>query len=335
LRGAEAMLLKKVKQAIRKYRLIDKGDVVLVGVSGGPDSSALLYLLNSLRKELGFTLHIAHLDHKIRKESYKDREFVQELSRRLKLPITTAEIDVKDLLPRGSIEEKARHLRFNFLFKTAATINATKIALGHNQDDQAETVLMRILRGTGLYGLGAISIKRKIEKFIVIRPLLEIKRTEIEAYLRRKHIKPCLDVSNSQDIYFRNKVRNRLLPLLQKEYNKNIKHVLVNLAESAGDDYDYLYREAMRAVRRLIANPGRKQISFNLNKFIQLHPAMARLVLRFAIARMKGDTRRLTFRHIKEIEELLHNRPVGSIVNLPKGIYVVKKKNRLFLRSTS
>jgi tRNA(Ile)-lysidine synthase len=316
------MIIEKVKNTIKKYNLITKNDKIVIGVSGGPDSVALLYLLNSLSRELKLRLHIAHLDHMLRPDSYKDARFVQNLAKMLKLPITTAQINVKELAKQGSPEEIARNARFGFLFKVAKDIKANKIALGHNLDDQAETVLMRILRGTGLYGLAGILPKREIAGFQIIRPLIETRRQDIEAFLKRKRIKPCLDTSNLEDIYFRNKIRNRLLPLLEQQYNKNIKEILSNMAQSIGYDYDYLNRIAHRAIRKM-------STKLNLKKFCNLHPSIQRLVLRFAIAKLKGNMRRLTFRHIREIEDLIFNRPINSVVDLPQGISVIKKKNTL------
>jgi len=183
-------------------------------------------------------------------------------------------------------------------------------------------VLMRIIRGAGLYGLSGILPKRNIFGYQIIRPLIEVRRQEIEGFLKRKKIKPRIDTSNLEDIYFRNRIRNRLLPLLEKEYNKNIKEVLSNMAESVGYDYDYLISVAERTMKGL-------KTKLNLNKLKRLHPAISRLVLRMSIVRVKGDTRRIVFQHIKELEDLIFNRPVNSIVDLPKGISVVKKKNYL------
>ena len=317
------MIINKVKATIERYRLIAKNDKVLVAVSGGPDSVALLYILNGLKKELGLKLHIAHLDHRIRKDSYRDREFVERLAGRLKLPITTAQLNVKKLAKGGSLEEICRNARLGFLFRVARQIKADKIALGHNLDDQAETVLMRILRGTGLYGLSGILPKRNIAGHQIIRPLIGLKRGEIETYLKRKRIRPRIDTSNLEDIYFRNKIRNRLLPLLEKKYNRNIKEILSNMAESAGYDYDYMQSLALMAMKRM---KGR----LSLQRLLKLHPAIRRLILREAIAGVKGSTRRITFQHMREMEDLLLNRPVNSIVDLPKGVSVVKKKTTLF-----
>jgi len=315
-------MLDKVRKTIERYRLIDKGDKIVLGVSGGPDSIALLYSLNSLKKELKVSLHVAHLDHMLRKDSYKDREFVEGLAHRLRIPVTAARINIKELAKSGSLEEIARNARLGFLFKVSRDIKGDKIALGHNLDDQAETVLMRIIRGSGLYGLSGILPKRNIAGYQVIRPLIEVKRREIEVFLKRKKVKPRIDPSNLEDIYFRNRIRNRLLPLLEKEYNKNIKEVLSNMAQTLGYDYDYLSVAAQRTMR------GSKT-KLNLEKLKRLHPAISRLLLRMSIARVRGDMRRLTFAHIKELEDLIFNRPVNSVVDLPKGVSAVKKKNAL------
>jgi tRNA(Ile)-lysidine synthase len=255
----------------------------------------------------------------LRKDSMGDAGFVKKLAEKLKIPVTTARINIKELAKKGSLEEIARNLRLGFLFKVAKEIKATKIALGHNLDDQAETVLMRIIRGTGLYGLSGIMPKRIIYGYRVIRPLIEAKRAEIEAYLKKKNITPRIDKTNLEDIYFRNKIRNKLLPYLEREFNRNIKQVLSSTAESTGLDYDYLMRIAGKYARKPYAR-------IELKKILRLHPSIRRLVLRLLIAKVKGDTRRITFKHIIEIEDMIFNRPVNSIVDLPKGVSVVKKK---------
>ncbi|MFH1413432.1 MAG: tRNA lysidine(34) synthetase TilS [Candidatus Omnitrophota bacterium] len=312
----------KIKETIKRYALLRKGDKIVIAVSGGPDSVALLYLLNSFRKDFRLTLHIAHLDHRLRSNSLKDKEFVENLACKLSLPITCAQINPRALSIKGSLEEIARNLRLDFLFKVAKKIKADKVALGHNLDDQAETVLMRILRGTGLFGLSGMLPKREISGCEVIRPLIETKRKEIERYLKRKKIKARIDRSNFQDLYFRNRIRNQLIPLLENKYNKNIKIILSNLANIASYDYDYLIRAAVRKM-------DKSHKSIRLDRYSGLHPAMQRLVLRLNIARIKGDTRRVTFKHIQELEDLISNRPLNSIVDLPKGVSVVKKKNSL------
>ncbi|MDD2702665.1 MAG: tRNA lysidine(34) synthetase TilS [Candidatus Omnitrophica bacterium] len=317
------MFLERIRQTVRKYRLVKKNDRVLVAVSGGPDSTALLCALYSLKKELDLKLHVAHLDHGLREDSAKDRKFVERMSATMGLACTAKRIDIKALARNGgSLEETARTYRLEFLFRTARKIKAGTVALGHNRDDQAETVLMRLFRGTGLYGLSAISMKRSIKGFILIRPLLETSRKDIAAYLKKGKIPFCNDPTNTEDVYTRNKIRNKLLPLLEKEYNGNIREVLAATAETAGYDYDYLNLQAERAFKKMGG-------VIKLGMFADFHPALQRLIFRFAIAGVQGNTRRITFQHIRELEDLVCNRPVRSIVDLPRGISVIKGKTSL------
>jgi len=317
------MFLERVRKTIRSHDLLDKGDTVLIGVSGGPDSLALLYALNSLREEFSLNLHIAHLDHMLRKDSADDAEFVKKTAAKLGIPVKLGRINIKTIAKKGSLEEIARNARLGFLFNEAKKIKADKVALGHNLDDRAETVLMRLLRGSGLYGLSGILPKRTIYGFCIVRPLIEVKRKDIENFLKRKRLRPRLDFSNSQDIYFRNKIRNKLLPLLEKMYNPNIKEVLSNTAEIVGYDYDYLAIQAQKLSFRF-------NHKIDIRKFLGLHTSMQRVLLRLYINKLKKDTRKIEFRHIKEIEDMLFNRPVGSIVDLPGDISVVKMKKTFY-----
>ncbi len=312
------MLLDTVKHTIKRHNLITAGETILAGVSGGPDSVTLLLLLHNLRKEFRIKLHIAHLDHMLRTDSRRDAVFVRELGEKLGIPVTCGRLNVKTL--RGSVEEAARNARLAFFFKLAKKTGIRTIALGHNLDDQAETVLMRVIRGTGLHGLAGIIPKREISGYTIIRPLLEVKRKEIEAYLRRKKIIPRFDASNNDEIFFRNKIRGELIPLLERRYNKNIKQALANLGESAGYDYDYLASLAAGGTR-----------SISLADLRAAHPALRRLRIRKAIEHAQGDTRRITCKHIRELEDLILNRPRGSIVNLPKGTAAKKTASSFVL----
>jgi tRNA(Ile)-lysidine synthase len=313
------MLLEKVKKTLRDHHLLARHDTVLIGVSGGPDSVALLYILYLLKEQYWLKLHIAHLDHSLRRSSAKDKKFVIGLAKKLALPVTAARVKLNS---RGSPEEAARQARLEFFLRVAKKIKAKKIALGHNRDDQAETVLMRIIRGTGLYGLAGILPKRQIFGLTFIRPLIETSRREIELFLKKKKLEFRIDETNLKNLYLRNKIRNCLLPLLEKHYNKNIKGVLCNMAESAGLDYDYLNAVADKWQKR-------RGPKLKIKPLVGLHPAIRRLVLRLRIASLRGNTRRLDFRHIREIEDLLCQRPVNSIVNLPQGISAVKKRRYL------
>lgn len=314
--------MNKFRQTIKKHGLIRNKDKVLVGVSGGPDSVALLLQLARLKPKMDLTLHIAHLDHGLRISSADDALFVKQLAGKLNIPVTIERLKPEFIQRKGSLEELCREARLDFLIKTAKKIKANKIALGHNLDDQAETVLMRLLRGTGLSGLSGIFAKRQIQGIIFIRPLLKIPRSQIDKYLKRKGIKARFDQTNNEDLFFRNKIRHKLIPLLKNKFNRNIVELLSNLAESSYDDYDYLNQAAKRSLKG-------NNLRLNLKKLIRLHPAILRLKIRQAIRELQGDTRRIGFTHIKEIEDLIFSRPTGSIVDLPKGVSVQKIRNCL------
>ncbi|RJP28689.1 MAG: tRNA lysidine(34) synthetase TilS [Candidatus Omnitrophota bacterium] len=320
------MLQDKVISTINKYKLIKKGDYILLGVSGGPDSVALAYILNSLKKRLGIKLCIGHLDHAMREYSHKDAYFVRSLAQKLGIPFFFSRVRVNQAYKEASEEQNARSARFSFFLSVAKKENINKIALGHNFDDQAETVLMRILRGAGLYGMLGIMPKREISGHVFIRPLIDLKRKEIIAYLKKKKIRFCIDPSNAKNIYFRNSVRNELLPLLESKYNKNIKERLNDMADSIAYDYDYLMRSASRFLKR-------QGQSLQVGSLIRLHPSIRRLALRLSIHAKQGDIRRITFNHIQELDDLIINRPDNSIVDLPKGLYALKKRGKLYFRN--
>ena len=311
------MFVDKVKSAIHRNGLLRKNDAVVVGVSGGPDSLALLYALDALRKEYGLRLHVCHLDHGLRKDSAGDLEFVKKLALKMGLEFTGEKAKALKAAP-GSVEEAARNSRHEFFFRVAAREKADAIALGHTLDDQAETVLMRLVRGSGLLGLTAMVPLKRFGRHSIIRPLLGLTRKEVEGFLKRKKVKPRIDSTNSKDIYLRNRVRKELLPLLKKKYNRNIKEVLAATAQNAGYDYDYLLGQAQKA-------GGKPNSPVSIRGLFRMHPSLRRLVLRLAIGRLQGNTRLITFRHIQEIEDLLLNRPANSVVDLPRGISVRKR----------
>jgi len=314
--------MNKFKETIKKYSLIEKGDKILIGVSGGPDSLTLLLKLFDLKPKMNLTLHIVHINHNLRKDSESDARFVGKWAQELNIPLSLKRLNFKFIERKGSLEEICREERLGFFIKTAKKIKANKIALGHNLDDQAETVLMRLLRGTGLSGLTGISPKRNIRGVIFIRPLLETHRWEIEKFLKKRKVKPRIDSTNQEDLFLRNKIRHNLIPLLKKQYNQNIQEGLANLAQSVSYDYEYLDQVARASV-------GGNILRLNIKKILRLHPAILRIKIRQSIQSVQGNMRRIGFVHIREIEDLLNNRPKDAIVDLPKGISVQKSCNYL------
>ncbi|MFC1708875.1 tRNA lysidine(34) synthetase TilS [Candidatus Omnitrophota bacterium] len=321
------MVQNKILKTIRKFNLLSAGDRVLIGVSGGPDSLALLYLLNELSVRLGIKIIVGHLNHGIRgKSSDCDEKFVEKCSRNLYLDFFSKKI--KPSKPKQLSEEKMRKLRYDFLFEIAKKHKINKIALAHTLDDQAETVLMRLIRGTGLYGLISIMPRRKIKSFVIIRPLLEVAKNEIEAYLKRIGIKPRIDKSNFSKKFLRNRIRHEVIENL-KEINPNIKETLARFAQQAAIDYDYLYQIS----KNMIKTTNNASIKIEINKFSKLHTALQRMVIRVALERVSGELRTFTHKHWEEIQDLANLRPNGSVVNLTKKIRVRRDKNHIVVCS--
>jgi len=330
-------MLLKTKQYILDQELTQKHNLVLVGVSGGPDSIALIHNLYQLRYDLGIQIQIAHYNHALRKGSTADQHLVQELAESLNIPIHIDQWLHTHSKPKGSLEEIARQKRLNFFKKIAKKIHADCVALGHTKDDLAETVLMRILRGTGLQGMRSIMPKTRIEGLIVIRPFLDISKIEILDYLKKKKIDYRLDPSNKDIRFMRNKIRRQLIPLLQDKYNSNLIEVLSNLSINTALDYDFLLRhskELFRKTANLTKLPS--SIQMDIAKIRKIHAALQRMLIRLSIETINGNTNRITLNHIEEIQDLIKNRPTGSIVDLPGKIGVRKDKNtlNLYIRNT-
>ena len=325
-------LITKVKKNIQSAKFFGRGDTVIVGVSGGSDSVALAYILHVLQYELGFHLHIAHYNHHLRRSANTDQKFVESLAEQLNVPCSIGHWKNSKALKKGSLEEAARKHRFRFLNQLAKRINACAVVLAHTEDDLAETVLMRILRGTGLQGLRGILPRRQLDNVCFVRPLLNIKKDNILTFLKRKNIPFRVDPTNHQTKFFRNKVRIKLMPLLAKKYNHNIRGLLTNLANNAGTDFDYLESQAQKLFEKHTKCAANKtNVRIDLKAFSAQHPALKRMLIRLAIQRLKGNTNRLTLAHFHEIEDLLQNRPKGTIVNLPQGIYARKDLRYLLL----
>ncbi|MCM8783548.1 MAG: tRNA lysidine(34) synthetase TilS [Candidatus Omnitrophica bacterium] len=325
------MLKEKIEKTISKFRMLNKGDKVLVGVSGGPDSVCLLYLLYKLKESLNLGLHVCHLNHKLRgKDSDDDASFVKDFTERLGLPFYGGEIDVKEeIRKRGwSEEEGARFLRYEFFFQNAENRGIRKIAVGHTRDDQVETVLMHLVKGAGILGLRGIPPVREEKSFLIIRPLFEIWREEIMNFLHQEKIGYRIDKTNFSSLYLRNRIRNKLIPYLINDYNPRIKEILANTAENLGLIYEYINKQGRRKFNS-VAKVRHEEIMIILDKFRKLHPVLQREIFRLVIKELKGNLRRINYQHWKEFEELFQKRSTGSMIDLPQGISVEKDKKSL------
>lgn len=328
----EQHLARQVQRTIASHHLITRGDVVLVAVSGGPDSIALLSVLNDLRHVLGITIVAAHVNHRLRRGAGRDERFVLEFCRSHQLPCVVKRLNIP-AASKGSLEELARTRRYQALIAAARQVGATVIAIGHHRDDLAETVLMRILRGSGLLGLQGFLPGRRMLGGYFVRPLIELTRREIESYLKKKKIPFCCDPTNASTRFYRNKIRHKLLPLLKRQYQPNIIPILAQLAEHMAVDYDYLKDCGASALRKILLKASaRDTVRLDITRFQKIHPSLQKMVIRLALEGLKGDLRRLTSAHWKELKDLIENRPVGSVVDLPSRIRVRKDKTALALK---
>ncbi len=320
-------LVQRIKIFILQHQLLKIGDKVVVGVSGGPDSVFLLHVLTQLRHDFGLKIIVAHVNHRLRPEAKKDEDFVRHLSYQLNCPFYSRSVQLKKTKDITSIEELARQARLKFFADLAQKLKTHTVALAHSQDDLAETVLMRLIRGTGLLGLGAMPPKRPLEDITIIRPVLRVSRQEIESYLKKNKLSYRLDATNKSKKFFRNKIRLVLLPLLKKEFNPNIKEVLANFSQTTREDYEYLTLAARKAMSSVIRKNKKEGVLLNSVGWQRLPTSLRRLILRLVIEDLQGHTRQLTFAHIREIEHLcLASSPRGKIF-IPDGLRVLKHKN--------
>ncbi|MDN5293968.1 MAG: tRNA(Ile)-lysidine synthase [Eubacteriales bacterium] len=308
----------KVLQYIKKHSMVRPGEKVLVAVSGGPDSMALLHLLREGQGELGVYLHVAHLNHMLRgEEAEEDVAFVVQICREWEIPCTVAARDVAAYRrehPHLSLQAAAREVRYRFLREVAAQVGAVRIATAHHRGDQLETVLASFLRGAGLEGLKGIE---PVREGLFIRPLLAVGRREIEEYVHRHGIPFRIDSSNLSDKYLRNRLRHRLIPLLL-EYNPALEETVARMADILREENDYLNAQA----RAWLEEHARKE-GLPLELFNTLPAALQRRVLRcwyWQLAGEEGKGRVLSAALVERVRELALGGENGREVLLPGGV---------------
>ncbi len=320
---------------IQRHNLFPKGSRLLLAVSGGPDSTCLLYTLLRLRQELGVELHVAHLDHQLRgKESGADAAYVEKLAGRLGVPVTVEKRDVKAYQKehRISLEEAAREVRYRFLSDVADSVGAGCIVTGHTLDDQVETVLMHIIRGTGTKGLiGLKPCSRWLlddRRITIVRPLLEISRQQTADYCKENELMPRLDISNLSLSPLRNRIRQQLLPLL-KSYNSGITAALLRIAVIANDEITFLDSEVAR-LWPAIVEEKEGMLILNKDRLNELPVALKRHLFRAVVEEIIGNLKDIETRHIEEILAAL-DKPAGRLINLPGGLIFSIEYDRYLL----
>ncbi|MCC0628326.1 MULTISPECIES: tRNA lysidine(34) synthetase TilS [unclassified Clostridioides] len=325
------MIFDKVLSTINKHNLIQKGDKIVLGLSGGPDSVCLLHVLNRLKKDFNIEIYAAHLNHQIRGiEAQKDALYVSKLCEDMGIIFFVKSINVPKYCENEglSLEEGARKLRYEMFYEIKDKIKANKIAIGHNLNDQAETVMMRIMRGTGLKGLKGIDY---IRDNCIIRPILDVERSEIEEYCEAYNLNPRIDKTNLENIYTRNKIRLDLLPYMKDNFNSNVIESIVRMSNSLKSDNDYIEKEAEAKFREVSNVKEKGFVEINLDDFVCLHEAIKVRVLRNSIKHILGDTNFVDQRHIEDIMSLEDNSKVNKMLTLPRNIFVYRKKDSIIL----
>lgn len=322
--------VEKAAATIEKFSMLRGGESVLIGLSGGPDSVCLTTVLKKLSSALDLTLNAVYIDHGLRpSETPREAEFCEEFCQGLGIPFRAASIDVKQYAEAHglNIQEAARQLRYRELDAVAFEARADRVALGHNLDDQAETFLMRILRGSGPGGLAGIPPVRGN----IIRPLIETEREDIEEFLAAEGISYVVDSSNLGDKYMRNRVRVSLMPLV-KEFNPNILQTLSHTADIFREEERYFDIAVTKTLMRLITNKTDTAIELFLSPLEGMDSVLLRRVLRRAIEETRG-LRGIQFVNLEDIIKLVKEGSSGDRIHLPKGIRAIKKYSTLLLTS--
>ncbi|MCH8949331.1 MAG: tRNA lysidine(34) synthetase TilS [Chloroflexi bacterium] len=328
----------RVRRFIVERRLVEAGERLLVGVSGGPDSTCLLVTLAALQRSLGIDLHAAYFDHGLRgkRAAAREERFVRSLAGELDVPLHCGSGDVRAhaASKRRSIEEAARELRYRFFARIAADAGCGAVATGHTKDDQAETVLLHLVRGSGLRGLAAMSPSspwpwplRATEPPRLIRPLLAVTREETEACCRQAEIEPIQDPSNRSRAHLRNRIRSELTPLLRR-YNPRIDDALARLADSAAADIELLEALAADALTPDEGTAGPIRIA--RKRLAALPESLRRHAVRLAAARALGDARGLSDRHVRAILRAAAG-PTGAQLDLPRGLHAQVTRSYVIL----
>lgn len=325
--GLGPTLERRVLRYIREHALLARGERVLVGVSGGPDSSALLLILASLARPLRVELRAAYFDHRLRgpRASARERRAVEDLAARAGLPLVAGSGDVRAhaQASRLSLEEAARELRYRFLAQAAREAACGVVAVGHTAGDCVETVLLHILRGSGLRGLSGMAprspwpLPAAGDALALVRPLLGLTREETEAYCREAGLTPLRDPSNRSPAFLRNRVRNQLLPLLRR-YNPGVDAALLRLADAARADLEIIEKLAGDAIPAT-ASPDSSLVRLPRRRLADLPQSLRLHALRLAAERLLGDARDLGDRHLRAMAAAA-GRPVGTRLDLPRDL---------------
>ena len=341
------MLRKKILETIKKYNLIEDGDKIILGVSGGPDSITMLVTLAELRKKLNFDMIVAHINHGIRENAILDEEYVKNWCQKLEVEFHVLHVNVKEIskLQKIGLEEAGRKVRYDYFDQVAKETNANKIAIAHNKNDNSETMIMNVLRGSGTNGLRGIEVKSN--KYI--RPLIEIQRNEIEDFCNQENLIPRIDESNFENEFTRNKIRNIVIPFIKKEFNPNIVESLWRLAEITREQEDYLNCEAEKEYSKIVVeernlsnfkdnkneyNPEKEAtIILNLKQFNNEPKVFQKRIILISIQKIFGSIKGIEKIHLDDIIKLCNNNIGNKYLTPNKNLKIVIKNKQIHISS--
>lgn len=326
------MLKEEVLKTIETYNLIEKNDKIVIGVSGGPDSICLLHVLYGLKERLGIEIVVAHVNHMLRDVADLETEYVQSFCKKLGIECYVKKADILEIskTQKKGTEEVGRQVRYDFFDEVAKKTNSNKIATAHNSNDRAETVILNILRGSGLSGLKGIEPIRD-NKYI--RPLINTDRQDIENYCNDNKLEPKYDKTNNENIYTRNKVRNTVIPYIKKEFNPNIIKTINRLSSLATEENEYLQAITKQEFKNLLIEKT-ENIILDLHKFNSLNLVIKRRLILYTINEVLHTTNGIEKVNIDDIIKLCKNN-IGNKYLMPiKEIKVYVKKGKIYFIKT-
>ena len=324
----------KVLDTIKKFNLIQQGDRIVLGVSGGPDSISMLNILNEIKDEFQFEIYVAHINHMIREEAEEDEKYVQDYCLKNNIECYVKRIDVQQVANTKKIgtEEAGRNIRYEFFEEVLQKVGANKIGVAHNKNDKIETIIMNLLRGSGLLGLKGIEPIRN-DKYI--RPLIECERQEIEQYCEQYQLNPRIDKTNFENDYTRNKIRNIVIPYIQKEFNPNLIETMDRLSQVATDESNYIDTQTQKVYQKLLVEKTEKQIVLRLKEFNEQDKVIKNRIILLAIKQIMGSTQRIEKIHIQDIIKLCNNNVGNKFLTPNKNIKVLVKDKKIYIISLS
>ena len=320
-------MINKVTNTIKKYNLINADDKIVLGVSGGPDSLGLLWCLHSLN----YNIVVCHINHGLRKNANLDEAFVKSFCKKLKIPFHVKHINLKnkEALCGMSTEEAGRKARYDFFYEVLKKENATLICTAHNLNDNVETVLLNIMRGSGVSGLKGIMPKTGN----IIRPLIECTRDEIEAFCKDNNLKPRRDETNSKTVYTRNKIRLELIPYIKENINSDIISSITRMSQIAREEEDFVEQELIRqyeAISCVDLEDEKNIVVYSLKKFNSLHILIRKRLILKAIYNVLGNTKDIEKVHVDDIVKMCENCVGGKFLMPNKNIKVILMNKKIY-----